>query len=92
MEEYETLTVDATVGGKGFTAAKITGMTKAFITCETAQVRFTLDGTAPTTTIGHLLNPGDILRLDSAADLVAFRAIRTGATSGVLQGSFGGAA
>ena len=87
---HESLTVDNTVGGVGFAghAANI----YALITCETAQVRFTVDGTAPTTTVGHLLNPGDVLRLDSNADIAAFRAIRTGATSGVLKATFSGVA
>ena len=81
----EVLTVNNTVGGVGFTGAKITGQTKAFVTVETAQIRFTLDGTAPTTAVGHLLEIGDILKLDSTADLASFRAIRTGAVSASLQ-------
>ena len=83
--EYEAITVDNTVGGKACTTAKVGTSTKAFITVETAQIRFTIDGTAPTTTVGHLLNIGDILELDSAEDIAAFRAIRTGATSGVIH-------
>lgn len=55
------------------------------MTLETAQIRFTIDGTAPTTSVGHLLNPGEMLKLDSLADITAFRAIRTGATSGSLR-------
>lgn len=82
---YEAITVDGTAGGKALTTATVGVNTKAFITVETAQIMFTLDGTAPTTTVGHLLNVGDILKLDTAADLASFRAIRTGATSGVIQ-------
>jgi hypothetical protein len=87
---HESLTVDATVGGKGFVghAANV----YAFITCETAEIRYTVDGTAPTTTVGHLLSPRDVLILDSNADIAAFRAIRTGATSGVLKATFSGVA
>jgi len=87
---HESLTVDATVGGVGFAthAANI----YALVTAETAQVRFTVDGTAPTTTVGHLLNPGDTLELDSNEDIDAFRAIRTGAASGVLKATFSGVA
>lgn len=83
--EYEAITIDNTVGGKACTTAKVGTCTKAFISVETAQIRFTIDGTAPTTTAGHLLNPGDNLKLDSAEDIAAFRAIRTGAISGVIQ-------
>ena len=87
---HESLTVDATVGGVGFVGHAANRY--ALITCETAQVRFTVDGTAPTTTVGHLLNPGDILKLDSNADIAAFRAIRTGETSGVIKATFSGVA
>ena len=87
---HESLTVDATGGGVGFVGHAANRY--ALITAETAQVRFTIDGTAPTTTVGHLLNPGDVLKLDSNADITAFRAIRTGATSGVLKATFSGGA
>jgi hypothetical protein len=83
--EYEALTIDSTAGGVALTAAKYGTCTKAFITVETAQIRFTVDGTAPTTTAGHILNAGDNLDIDSNEDIAAFRAIRTGSTSGVIQ-------
>lgn len=83
--EYEAITVDNTVGGKACATAKVGTCTKAFITVETAQIRFTIDGTAPTTTVGHLLNIGDILELDSAEDIAAFRAIRTGTASATIH-------
>ena len=82
---YEALTIDNTAGGIVLTAAKYGTCTKAFITCEAAQVRFTLDGTAPTTSVGHLLDDGDILTLDSNEDIAAFKAIRTGEVSASLQ-------
>ena len=82
---YEALTIDNTVGGIACTAAEYAGCAHAFMTLETAQIRFTVDGTAPTTSVGHLLNPGEVLKLDSLADITAFRAIRTGATSGSLR-------
>jgi hypothetical protein len=81
----ESITVDNTVGGKALTAVNYGTNTKAFITCETAQMRFSIDGTAPTATVGHLVNSGDIIKLDSNADIAAFRIIRTGATSGVIK-------
>lgn len=52
---------------------------------ETAQVRFRFDGTAPTSSEGSLLEVGEVLTLRGAATLAAFRAIRTGGTSGVLK-------
>lgn len=83
-QDSETITVDNTVGGKALTTAKIAGCTKAFITVEDAQLRWTVDGTAPTTTVGHIANPYDIIDLVSAEDMAAFRAIRTGSTSAKL--------
>ena len=83
--EYESITVDNTVGGKTCTTAKVGTSTKAFITVETAQIRFTVDGAAPTTTVGHLANEGDIIELDSAEDIAAFRAIRTGSVSATIH-------
>ena len=87
---YESVTVDSTAGGKALTKY---GRNKyAIITVETAQIRFTLDGTAPTTTVGHLLNAGDILELDSLEDMKSFRAIRTGATSATIHVTYLGVA
>ena len=89
---HESVTVDATVGGVALTAGTYGTIIYAFITAETAQMRFTVDGTAPTTTVGHLLNPGDILELDSLSDITAFRAIRTGSVSGVIKVTYSGVA
>lgn len=52
---------------------------------ETAEIRYTIDGTTPTTTVGTVMEPGDILQFLSSTDLLAFRAIRTGGTSGLLD-------
>ena len=60
----------------------------ATIQVEVAQLRWLKDGTAPTSTTGHVANVGTIIFLDNANDLVNFRAIRTGATSATLQVSY----
>lgn len=87
---FEQLTVDNTSGGKSFTAAKITPsgqMMATTATCrlETAEIRYTIDTTAPTSSVGTLLEPGDTLVLSGHDVLLNFRAIRTGATSGTLD-------
>lgn len=51
---------------------------------ETAQVRFRFDGVAPSSTVGTILDVGDVITIRGAAHMIAFRAIRTGGTSGVL--------
>lgn len=84
-QEYESLTIANTAGGVALTAAKYGTCTKAFITVESAQIRWTIDGTAPTTTVGHLANAYDIIDLTSAEDIAAFRAIRVGTTSGTIH-------
>lgn len=58
---------------------------RAFLTLETAQIRFTYDETTPTASVGHLMEVGEQLLLDSYDDLYRFRAIRTGSVSGVLK-------
>lgn len=88
---YESITVGASA--IGFTEAKIIANTEGFTigsvfcTLETAQIRFRLDGTDPTSSEGHLLEPGQSLTIEYN-DVVNFRSIRTGGTSGVLKASF----
>ena len=89
---YEKITVAATA--IGFTAAKIlgtsttfdpsTGCKEIFATLEGAPIRFLMDGTTPTSAIGHLMQPGDNLTLQNPWDIQKFRAIRTTGTSGSL--------
>lgn len=83
---YESVTVAGVA--IGFTVLTYGSNRFAFITCETAQIRFRVDGISPTASEGHLLNPGDMLKLNSNEDITAFKAIRTGSTSGVLKVTF----
>lgn len=87
-DTYEQKTVDATVGGVALTSATYGTARYAEIDVEVASIRFTVDGTPPTATLGHLVNPNDIIRLTSAEDIAAFRAIRTGSTSAVINCSY----
>ncbi len=82
---FETLTIDATVGGVALTAATYTNATHAEITVETAQARFTVDGTTVTASVGHLVGPGDAIELVTAAEISLFRAIRVSGTSATFQ-------
>lgn len=86
--DFETITVDNTAAGVGLTASKLTSSPrpkKVIITVETAQCRYRLDGTAPTSTVGHILNPMDSLVLEGYSQLNNFKSIRTGATSATIQ-------
>ena len=80
-------TIDSTAGGIGVTAPS--GASFAQFLVETAQIRFTVDGTAPTTTVGRTANPGDTIEI-ATSDWTKFKAIRTGATSGSIQGDYWG--
>lgn len=77
------LTIDDTVGGVALTvpASAVVGVGRL----ETAQVRVTLDTAAPTSTTGMLFEVGERIIFENRTELTNFRAIRTTATSGVLE-------
>lgn len=85
--DFESITVSTTVKTLGKVGS---GHTSAFITVATASIRFRVDATInPTATVGHLLGTGDTLELDSHAQLVNFKAIRSGGTDATLSVSYG---
>ena len=83
---FESITVATTA--IGLTSATYDDSVKAEMTLETAQIRIRKDGINPTSSEGHLVEVGDIIVLNSAADLATFKAIRTGTVSGVLKVSY----
>lgn len=83
----ESLTVSNT--SVGLTEATFGNLTHAFITCEVAAVRFWLDGTAPTATVGHNLEVGDTLELESEPQLQNVRFIRRDGVDSTLRCSYG---
>ena len=91
--DSESITIDATAGGVGLTAAKITTRVfQALITIEDAQARYNCY-TAPTaagTEGSPTLDPGDQLIIIGEPDLKSFRAIRTTSTSAVARVSYFG--
>ena len=56
----------------------------AKILVETAPIRYTTDGTTPTSSVGMLAYPGDVIKID-VPDFAAFRAIRAGSTDAQLD-------
>ena len=64
------------------------GATRAFVTAETAQVRYRYDGTAPTASVGHLLEANGSIVIEGPGNIARFQAIRTGGTSAVLATTF----
>lgn len=88
---YEAVTVANT--SIGFTTATIAPSgerpaSNALVTAETAQMRYRLDGTAPTSSEGHLLEVGDVLEINGISTVSQARFIRTGATSGTIRCTF----
>jgi len=84
---YEEITVSTTAIGitdtllrKGANSAEV-----AFMTLEGANIRFTVDGTTPTTTKGHQLVNGQNLTLSNSSDIGNFRAIRDNAVDATLR-------
>lgn len=80
----EDLTIDDTVGGVKLTESILNTLPppkRVYITIETARCRFTYDGTAPLTTLGHILDPMDQVYIEGLDKMRTFRVIKTGATS-----------
>lgn len=90
---HESITVAGTA--LGFTAANLTRtggqVVGALVSAETAQMRYCVDGTTATSTVGHLLEAGDVIEVFGANNLAKFSAIRTGGTSGTLKVTYFGA-
>lgn len=74
---FETLTVSST--SLGISSSVINtdpARTFCLFTLATDQVRWRVDGVAPTSSVGHIMDPGGELRLYKNEDIRKFRAIR----------------
>jgi hypothetical protein len=89
--DFETITVSSTA--VPFTASKVTinqaggqykRAVKAFITVENNSIRVRMDGTAPTTTVGHLLTAGDGLLVTGDGNVANTKMIAA-ASDGTVQ-------
>jgi hypothetical protein len=85
---FESITVNSTA--TGLTAGNLNpaGGNKiiaAFITAETAQMRYRIDGTTALASTGHLLEVGDIIEVYGGNNLSNFSIVRTGSTSGAIK-------
>lgn len=97
---YENLTVDSTSGGVAFTTTKVNPSGVAYnaqsitftIACDgggtSCPIRMTLDGTAPTTSVGMRADYGSSVTIYSHSNILAFRAIREGSTSAILNTTY----
>lgn len=83
IHAFETLSVTGTAGG--LTQATAGGSNKATVTVEVAPVRFRVDGTAPTATVGHLLDVGDTLVLGSNDEIERIKFISSDGVTASLS-------
>jgi len=85
---YESIIVGGTAIGIT-TANRDQKHNYAFITVETAAVRWRCDGTDPTAAEGHILEVGDTLELEGMDELTKFKAIRKDGVDAALKSSTG---
>jgi len=87
--DFENLTVADTA--VGLTASKwqvVPYPQEVWIVAETAPLRYRMDGTNPTTTIGQLLLPTDLLVIKGYTNISKLKFIRQTATSGAINVSY----
>ncbi|HYE88052.1 MAG TPA: hypothetical protein VEA16_16935 [Vicinamibacterales bacterium] len=85
---FEQITVAATAIGITSTITNPSGLpqqNRCVARLETAQIRYRTDSVAPTSTVGMVLEVGDVLTITTNEDARRIRFIRTGSTSGVLS-------
>jgi len=77
---YESLTI-TNATPVGLTRDLMLSVWTALITVEDNPIRFRLDGVAPTTSEGHLLQAGDMVSIGSTFDALNFLCVATGANA-----------
>lgn len=90
--DFEALTVSTAAVGlttSKFSLTEISSVTRR-VMCfvESANVRMRLDGTAPTSLVGHILKDGDTIILGSYSDIANARWIRDDSTDATLACHF----
>ena len=89
MGAYASESITVSDEAIGFTGATINdGRDKpyaAVFVVETAEIRFTIDGSTPTASTGILAEIGDVVDIIGEHDVEKFQAIRTGSIDAVIQ-------
>jgi len=86
--DHESITIDDSVGGIGLTAGTYADAIHVEMTLERSSIRVCVDGTAPTTSVGHVIDAWSRIILDGTAEIAGFRAIRMGDVSGILKATY----
>ena len=76
-----------TISNSAVAISSITGRQGAFITIEDAAVRYRMDGTAPTSTTGHILFANQSLLVTDPTSLGNLKLIRKDGTDATYQAS-----
>ena len=82
---HESVTVSTTAIGITATASDGVLPATAVITVEDASIRYTVDGTTPTASIGHRADPGDVIELSDRGEVGQFRAIRKDSSDATIK-------
>jgi hypothetical protein len=98
LGKRERLTVDGTVAGVQFDATKYTRAQSekvearmadaAILQVLTDEIYWTIDGTAPSSTVGFESAPGDFIYLVTQQQIKSFKAIRKNATNAAIEALF----
>jgi len=84
---YEAITVSGTP--IGFTRSVVVPTDSlpgaaAMFSVETATVRFRVDGSDPSSSVGHLLAIGDVITVYGVNNLINFRGVKVGSDASLL--------
>ncbi len=82
---HESVSVTDTATGITTTALNNMLPAAALITVETAAIRFCVDGTTASATVGHAAEPGALIELHDRGEVTKFSARRRDATSATIK-------
>ena len=85
LTAFDNEAITVTDSAVGLTELTYLDAIRAEMTLESGSIRIRTDGTDPTATVGRILEIGDIIIMNSAAQIAGFNAIRTGTASGKLS-------
>lgn len=82
---HESVTVSSTAVGITATVSDGVLPAAALISVEDASIRFCVDGTTATASVGHRADPGDLIELIDRSEVTNFSAIRKDGTDATLK-------
>jgi hypothetical protein len=85
VNNHESVTVSNTAVGITTTVAEGFKPAAAVITVETASIRYCVDGTTATSSVGHRADPGDVIELTDRGEVANFSAIRKDGTDATIK-------